>query len=131
MSGCLKLKVKQGEEIDVSFSITQKEYNETIKKDEVVPLPLDGYKVRFQVKNIPLEKVEPMIDKEITTDSDPYVVGQITDETNGKLFVHLTKEDTSFNTGDYSLIISLVAEHTNDIISSSYCEGAKYIIYEQ
>lgn len=118
---CLKLKVKQGEEINVSFTI----------KQDGDPMDLDGYSIKFQVKEVPLEKVRPIINKEITTSSNPLVDGRITDESNGKFYVHLTKEDTSFNTGEHSLIISLIAPNMEDIISSNYCNGAKYIICEQ
>lgn len=120
--GCFKIKIKQGEELNVGFTI----------KQDGEPMDLSGYDgIKFQVKTVPLEKVEPIIDKTITTTSDPFIDGEITDETNGKFYVHLTKEDTSYNTGEYSLIIALVASHTNDIISSDYCNGAKYIICEQ
>lgn len=119
--GELRLPVKQGEEINVSFTI----------KTDGTPMDLSLYNIRFQVKKAPLEKVEPIIDKLINTTSDINTIGNITDPTNGVFVVHLNKEDTSFPTGEYSLIIALEQEGLVDIISSKCCNKAIYKICEQ
>lgn len=119
--GELKLNVKQGEEINVGFTI----------KTNGNPMDLSLYNIRFQVKRAPLEKVEPIIDKLITTTSDMNTVGMITDPSNGRFVVHLTKEDTSFPNTEYSLIISLEQEGLIDIISSKCCNKAIYRICAQ
>ena len=117
----LKIPVKQGEEINVGF---------TIKQNGSV-MDLSDYTVRFQVKRVPLANVEPIIDKPITISSDINTIGQITFPQQGKFQVHLSKEDTSFPTGDYSLIIALEEEGLLDIISSKCCNKAIYKICEQ
>lgn len=117
----LILPVKQGEEFNRGFTI----------KANGSPMDLSEYHIRFQVKRTPLEKAEPIIDKDITTVSDDNIVGRINDAVNGQFFVHLTKEDTSYPTGDYSLIIALEADEFYDIISSKCCNKAIYKICEQ
>ena len=117
----LILNVKQGEEINVGFNI----------KENGVAMDLTEYNIRFQVKQAPLEKVRPIIDKLINTTSDMNTVGMITDPTDGRFVVHLTKEDTSFPNTEYSLIISLEQEGLIDIISSKCCNKAIYRICEQ
>lgn len=117
----LKLPVKQGEEINVGFTINQ----------GGSPMNLSDYTVRFEVKRSPLVTAQPIISKDITTVSDGNIVGMIDAPLNGKFFVHLLPEDTSYPIGDYYLIIALVAPHTNDIISSGCCSGAKFKICEQ
>ena len=108
----LILKVKQGEEINVGFTIKAGEER----------MDLNGYNIRFQVKEVPLEKSRPLINKLITTVSDMNTDGMITYPDQGQVVVHLSKEDTSLNTGDYSLIIGLEGENYYDIISSK-CQG--------
>ena len=117
----LKVAVKQGEEINVGFTINQ----------GGDPMDLSSYTIRFQVKRTPLVNAPAIISKDITTVSDSNTIGIIDGPLNGKFFVHLLPEDTSYPTGEYSLIISLVAPHTNDIISSGCCNGAKFKICEQ
>lgn len=117
----LRLPVKQGEEINVGFTIKQ---NGNI-------LDLSEYNIRFQVKKAPLVKAEPIIDKLITLTSDMNTVGIIDYPQQGKFVVHLTEEDTSFPTGEYSLIIALEQEGLIDIISSKCCNKAIYKICEQ
>ena len=125
--GCLKLKVKQGEDINIGFTI----------KQDGEPMDIRKYTVHFQVKKVPLEKEIPIVDKKITTSSDENTIGIITDDDSGKFQVHLSKEDTSFNTGDYYLIISLETYDLEDnvdfcdIISSDCCNNAIYRICEQ
>ena len=141
--GCLKLKVKQGEEINTRFTLNQ--YVEQDGNKVKVPIDLQPelgspYSIRFQVKKQPLAKEKPIIDKLLEvlinpTEQEIYdastTTGYIDDPHNGKFFVHFLPEDTLFNTGEYSLILSLVNEHLDDIISSNCCDGAKFIICEQ
>lgn len=127
MSGKLILKVKQGEDKSVGF---------TIKQNGSV-MPLGNYTVHFQVKKTPTLQSKPIIDKYITTTSDINTIGQITEPTNGKFQVHLNIEDTSFSPSDYYLIISLEQYNETeeliycDIISSECCNSAIYRICEQ
>lgn len=117
----LKLPVKQGEEINVGFTIKQGNS----------PMDLSNYAIHFQVKRTPLEKAPAIIDKIITVVSDMNEVGQINYPQQGQFIVHLKQEDTSFPTGDYSLIIALEQEGLIDIISSKCCNKAIYKICEQ
>lgn len=157
--GYIKLKVKQGEEKSVGFTI----------KQNGEAMDLTDYIVHFHVKKTPVATSKPIVDKYITTStfdsiyninglkvqipSDINEAGQITDATNGIFQVHLNEEDTSYPTGDYYLIISLeqyvdkkdkegntlidddghVIKTVSycDIISSECCNSAKYIICEQ
>ena len=159
MSGCLKLKVKQGEEKSVGFTI----------KQNGEAMPLADYTVHFQIKRTPVVTTKPIVNKYITTNnadaiynidgvkvsipSDINIDGQITDASNGQFQVHLNEKDTSYPTGDYYLIISLEQYEDKkdgegntlidddghiiktvsycDIISSECCNSAKYIICEQ
>lgn len=114
--------VKQGEELNRVFTI----------KSNSSALDLSDYQgIRFQVKRQALADAQPIINKMITTTSDINDVGQITSPTQGQFTVHLKEADTKFPTGEYPLIISLVDTNLNDIISSSCCNEAKYIICEQ
>ena len=140
---CLKVKVKQGEEINVRFTLNQ--YVEQEGGKVKVPIDLQPesgppYSIRFQVKKQPLAKEKPIVDKLLQVLIDPTeqeiynastTTGYIDDPHNGKFFVHFLPIDTSFNTGEYSLVLSMVNEHLDDIISSSCCNGAKFIICEQ
>lgn len=158
--GCLKLKVKQGEEKSVDFTI----------KQNGEAMILTGYVIHFQVKRTPVVNNKPIVNKYITTSdfseeiynidgvkvdipSDINIDGQITNASGGQFQVHLNENDTSYPTGDYYLIISLeqysdkLDEDGNvmydddnhiiktisycDIISSECCNSAKYIICEQ
>lgn len=156
---CLKLKVKQGEEKSIGFTIKQN--NE--------PMSLENLTVHFQVKLDPTVSSKPIINKYITTNnayaiynidgekvnipSDINKAGQITNPTNGVFQVHLDERDTSFPIGDYYLIISIeeyedkLDEDGNvmydddnhiiktisrcNIISSNCCNNAIYKICEQ
>lgn len=159
MSGCLKLKVKQGEEKSVGFTI----------KQNGEAMDLTNYTVHFQVKRTPIVTSNPIVNKYITTSSfspiynidgvkvsipsDINIDGQITNVSDGQFQIHLNEEDTSYPTGDYYLIISLEKYEDKkdkngntlidddghiiktvsycDIISSECCNSAKYIICEQ
>lgn len=117
----LILPVKQGEELNFGFTI----------KTGGSPMDLSSYTVRFQVKKVPLVNAPAIIDKEITTVSDMNTVGMINYPLQGQFVVHLSQEDTSFPTGEYSLIIALEASGLVDIISSKCCNKAIYKICEQ
>ena len=117
----LILPVKQGEELNVHFYV----------KEDGEIFDLSNYSIHVQVKAAPLVTAKPMIDKIITDTSDYNDVGQITDPQDGSFFIHLKKSDTSFPTGDYSLVIALVADDFYDIISSKCCNKAIYRICEQ
>ena len=117
----LKLPVKQGEELNVGF---------TIKQDGGL-MDITEYAVRFQVKRSPLEKTPAIIDKTITTTSNINDVGQISYPLQGQFVVHLKPSDTSLPIGEYALIIALEAPNYFDIISSKCCNKAIYKICEQ
>ena len=117
----LKLPVKQGEEINVGFTI----------REEGNPMDLSSYSIHFQVKKAPLVTAPAIVDKLITTTSDINTVGMINYPLQGQFVVHLGVEDTSFPTGEYSLIIALEQEGLIDIISSKCCNKAVYKICEQ
>ena len=117
----LILPVKQGEELNIGFTI----------KQDGSPMDLSDYTVRVQVKKVPLVTYPAMIDKEITTTSDINTIGQINYPQQGQFVIHLTEEDTSYAPGDYSLIISIEQPGYIDIISSKCCNKAIYRICEQ
>lgn len=119
--GELRLPVKQGEEINVGFTINQN--NEL--------MDLSDYSVHFQVKRVPLVEAPAIVDKVITTVSDMNTVGQINSPQTGEFTVHLTTQDTSYPTGEYALIIALEQPGLVDIISSKCCNKAIYKICEQ
>lgn len=117
----LKLPIKQGEELNIGF---------TIKQDGNV-MDLTDYTVRFQVKKVPLVTAPAIVDKPITVVSDDNTIGRINIPQQGQFFVHLLPEDTSFPVGEYALIISLEQDGLVDIISSDCCNKAIYKICEQ
>ena len=117
----LILPIKQGEELNIGFTIKQ---NGTV-------MDLSDYTIRVQVKKVPLVTYPSMIDKEITTVSDINDVGQINHPQQGQFVIHLKEADTSFPPGDYNLIISLEQPGYIDIISSKCCNKAIYRICEQ
>lgn len=117
----LILPIKQGEELNIGFTIKQNGNT----------MDLTDYSVHFQVKKVPLVTAPAMIDKIITTTSDINTIGQINLPQQGKFVVHLLEEDTSYPTGDYSLIISIEQPGYIDIISSKCCNKAIYKICEQ
>lgn len=121
MSNNLKVCVKQGEELDIPFTL----------KENNNPMDLTGYNVRFQVKKVPLIDKPSMIDKIITSSSNENEVGIINNPVGGEFKIHLLEEDTSYPVGEYSLIISLEGENYIDIISSDCCNKAIYKICEQ
>lgn len=115
--------IKQGEAKSVGFSILTGE----------VPLDLTNYTIRFEVKKQPYETVAPFIDKEITPNSDPLTVGQITNPQGGQFKVRLTTEDTSHPVGKYYLVITIIGgeENDEDIISSRCSQTAYFRICKQ
>jgi hypothetical protein len=115
------LKVKQGEVINVGFTI----------KQGGQPMLLTGYTVNFQVKSSPTVKNKPLVNKIITTTSDANTDGVINYPNLGQFYVHLNEKDTSLPIGDYYLIISIQRFNENNIISSTCCTTAKFIICEQ
>ena len=121
MSNNLKVCVKQGEVLDIPFTL----------KENGIPMDLTEYNIRFQVKKVPLADKPSIIDKTITSLSDENKVGIINNPTNGEFKIHLLEEDTSYPVGEYSLIISLEGENYIDIISSDCCNKAIYKICEQ
>lgn len=117
----LKLPVKQGEELNIGFTINQ----------DGNPMDLSDYTVHFQVKKVPLVNAPALVDKLITTVSDINTIGMINYPLQGQFVVHLTEEDTSYPPGEYALIIAIEAENFVDIISSKCCNKAIYKICEQ
>ena len=121
MTDYLKVCVKQGEELDIPFTL----------KENSIPMDLTEYNIRFQVKKVPLADKPSMIDKTINSSSNENEVGIINNPTGGEFKIHLLEEDTSYPVGEYSLIISLEGENYIDIISSDCCNKAIYKICEQ
>ena len=121
MSHKLIINVKQGEELNIGF---------TLKSDNS-PYVFQSAHILFQVKKAPYENVEPFIKKEITTTSDINTVGNINFPELGQFIVHLTKEDTSNKIGEYYLVISLIGNNMDNIISSNNCQTATFKICEQ
>ena len=117
----LKLPVKQGEEINVGFTINQ----------DGQPMDLSDYFIHFQVKRTPLVNAPAIVDKLITTVSDINTIGQINYPQQGQFVVHLQEKDTSYPVGEYSLIIALEQPGMIDTISSKCCNKAIYKICEQ
>lgn len=117
----LKVCIKQGEELNVGFTI----------KQNGTAIDLTNYTIHFQVKRTPLVTALAIVDKLITTTSDINDIGQINYPQQGQFVVHLNVEDTSFPTGEYSLIIALEQPGYVDIISSKCCNKAIYKICEQ
>ena len=115
------LKVKQGEELNIGFTI----------KQGGNPFDLSRYNVLVQVKNNPTVKSKALIDKVITTVSDDNEAGVITMPNLGQFTLHLTKEDTSFPIGEYYLVIAIQNDSEENIISSTNCTTAVYEICEQ
>lgn len=115
------LKVKQGEELSIGFTI----------KQGGQPFNLSAYNVLVQVKNNPTVKSKALINKVITTVSDDADVGIIDAPGAGKFTLHLNKEDTSHPIGEYYLIIAIQNENEENIISSTNCTTAVYEICEQ
>lgn len=117
----LKVAVKQGEELNIGFTINE----------DGEPMDLSDYAVHFQVKKVPLVNAPAIVDKLITSVSDVNDVGQITYPLQGQLEIHLKEEDTSYPPGEYALVIALEAPNYIDIISSKCCNKAIYKICEQ
>lgn len=117
----LIMRVKQGEELNIGFSI---------KAGDSL-MDLTGYNVRFQVKEVPLARTKSLINKLITTTSDMNDIGRITYPDQGQVVVHLNKHDTLMPPGDYRLIIKLEGENYIDIISSKCENKAIYRVCEQ
>lgn len=115
------LKVKQGEELNIGFTIKQGGH----------PFNLSGYNVLVQVKNNPTVKSKAIVDKVITSVSDDNEVGVITIPNQGQFTLHLTKEDTSFPIGEYYLVIAIQNDSEENIISSTNCTTAVYEICAQ
>lgn len=117
----LIVRVKQGEELNLGFTIKQ---NNNI-------MDLSDYSISFKVKYSPLESSKTIIDKTITTISDINDIGNINYPQQGQFVVHLNKKDTLYPVNDYYLVISLVADYLDNIISSSPCTTATFSICEQ
>ena len=115
------LKVKQGEELNIGFTIKQGNQ----------PFNLSEYNVLVQVKNNPTVKSKAIVDKIITTVSNGDDVGIINEPNLGEFMLHLNKEDTSHPIGEYYLIIAIQNENEENIISSTNCTTAIYEICEQ
>lgn len=116
----LVMEVKQGEARSFGFTI---EHNELVDgTKEYAPMDLTEYSVTFQVKKSPYFKVEPLIEKIITTEYSE-ANGHIYDPTLGKFKVSFTEADTTKLPPDtYYVIIYLINGTTKIIISG---EGDK------
>lgn len=117
----LTVSIKQGEVFDIPFTITS---------DGAVT-DLTDATIMFEVKKTPLASATPIITKEITATSDIDTVGQITYPTSGKWQVHLSSTDTGYAPNDYYLVITLMMNGQEDIISSAGCKSAIYRICTQ
>lgn len=122
MANKLIISVKQSENISKQVTI----------KQDGNPLDLSSYNnVTVEVKKAPYEKIEPIIQKVITTSSDDRTIGRITDAQAGILQIRFTEEDTNFPPNDYYLIIYLNGNGNSDIISSKCGSDAIYRICTQ
>lgn len=115
------LKVKQGEELNISFTV--KQGND--------PFNLDGYNIIVEAKYSPTVKSKTLFRKVITTTTDSTNEGVILYPNLGEFVIHLNKEDTSFPIGEYSLVIAVQNNFEENIISSSNCSSAVYEICPQ
>jgi len=117
----LVLNIKQGEDINIDM---------TIKQDGSA-LNLTGGTIKFQVKRAPLLSSPAIVEKVITESTDSEVVGQITNASAGEITIKLLTADTSFPPNDYYLVLWLILNGNEDIISSSNCGEAIYRICTQ
>lgn len=117
----LVLNIKQGEDLNVPF---------TIKQDGTVT-NLTGATIRFLVKKVPLDSAEAIVSKTITETSDTETIGQITNAIGGQFEVRLLPEDTLFPPNDYYLIIFMDINGNSDIISSTANGSAIYRVCTQ
>lgn len=117
----LTLSVKQGEVFDIPF---------VIQSDGAIK-DLTGATILFEVKKTPLASASAIISKTITEDSDIDTIGQITYPTSGQFQVHLDSTDTGYAPYDYYLIITLILNDQEDIISSIGNKKAVYRICTQ
>ena len=117
----LTLSIKQGEVFDIPF---------VIQADGAVK-DLTGAIILFEVKKVALASASAFISKTITEDSDIDSVGRITYPESGQFQVHLNSADTSYAPYDYYLIITLILNGQEDIISSVGNRKAVYRICTQ
>lgn len=115
------LKVKQGEELNLSFTVKQGNN----------PFNLSGYNVIVEAKYAPTVKSKTLFRKVLTPNSDSTDMGIILYPNLGEFVLHLNKEDTSFPIGEYSLVIAVQNDFEENIISSSNCTSAVYEICPQ
>lgn len=105
-SNRLVVEVKQGEARSFGFTV----------KHNKEPMDLTDYQVVVQVKQSPYFKVQPLIEKIVTTELTDS--GQIYDPELGKFKVTFTEKDTvTLPPNDYFLIIYLINGPTKIIIS--------------
>lgn len=125
----LVLEVNQGYPRGYSFTINQIHY--TLDEDGneigvIEPLDLTGYTIEFRVKEAPYYKLKSLISKDITTTED-LTQGWISEPTEGKFQVQLTKEDTlKLPPKDYALCVYIKDKDTFTNISG---DGNKFAIF--
>ena len=128
VSNCnrLILEINQGCPRGYSFTINQKVYNLETKEYETSPLNLTDLTINVQVKYAPYVTLPALIEKNITEVED-LTQGQITDPTNGKFTLQITKDDSvKLNPGEYALIINIIDKDTLTHLSG---DGNNYAIY--
>lgn len=125
----LVLEVNQGYPRGYSFTINQTHY--TLDEDGneigvIEPLDLTGYTIEFRVKEAPYYKLKSLISKDITEVED-LTQGWISEPTEGKFQVQLTKEDTlKLPPKDYALCVYIKNQDTFTNISG---DGNKFAIF--
>lgn len=117
----LTIAVKQGEVLDIPLNI----------KANNVAKDLTGATIKVEVKKVPLVSQEAIVSKEITETSDINTIGQITSPSAGRFQIHLDDTDTGYAPQDYYLIIWLILDGQEDIISSTGNNWAIYRICKQ
>lgn len=125
----LVLEVNQGYPRGYSFTINQTHYTLDEDGNEVgviEPLDLTGYTIEFRVKEAPYYKLKSLISKDITEVED-LTQGWISEPTEGKFQVQLTKEDTlKLPPKDYALCVYIKDKDTFTNISG---DGNKFAIF--
>lgn len=117
----LVVQVKQGEDLNFPMALTTNGQ----------PLDITGATIICEAKKAPYLTTAPMFTKTITETSDSETVGLITYPATGKFEIRFTSLDTSYPPYDYYLVITLILNDQEDIISSSGNNSAIYRVCTQ
>lgn len=122
----LVLEVNQGCPRGFGFTLNQKVYNPEEDTYTKKPVDLTGLTINVQIKRAPYVTLPALIEKNITEVED-LTQGQITEPTNGKFTLQITKDDSvKLNPGEYALVINMVDKDTLTHLSG---DGNNYAIY--